>query len=72
MSAPDMDGHGDAGDFEIECSSCGSVYIAGENIGEDGESCVCPDCGAVFGDIDDGEGFEGRGFDDMGEGDAQD
>lgn len=37
----------DAGDFVLECTTCGSEFIAGENITEDGEHVRCPECGAL-------------------------
>lgn len=35
----------DAGDFMIECSHCGTGFIAGENL--DGDHVRCPECGKL-------------------------
>lgn len=35
----------DAGDFMIECSHCGSGFIAGENL--EGDHVRCPECGKL-------------------------
>jgi DNA-directed RNA polymerase subunit RPC12/RpoP len=37
----------DAGDFEVKCDECGAEFMAGDEVNDDGDCVVCPQCGNV-------------------------
>lgn len=37
----------DDNDFDLECTECGAIFNAGENMTEDGQNVICPECGDV-------------------------